>query len=254
MSAPTQQPGSLTPSSASPPQAPKNGLGTAGFVLGLLAALFAMIPIIGVIAWPLAILGLIFAVLGISRANQGVATNKGLAIAGTVLASVGLVLCIAWAAAFGSAAQQVSSELDRVGAAPVAPQLSPAPNGAAPSDDATVPFGQVWTSSNGNTIMAGIPQTGTSESPLEPGAAVIRVPVTLTNNGQEEWSPVFTTFGGTLNGAPVEEAMGEGDWMYSTPLAPGASVTLTKVFLGGPGDFTLTVSTPHGVAFFTGQV
>ena len=36
--------------------------------------------------------------------------------------------------------------------------------------------------------------------------------------------------------------------------APGASVTLTKVFLAGPGDFTLTISTPHGVAFFGGQV
>lgn len=248
MSAPTQEPGSLAPPAHPSPQLPRNGLGTAGFVLGLLSALFAMIPIIGVIAWPMAILGLIFGVLGIGRANHGVATNKGLAIAGTALAAIGLVLCIAWAAAVGSAAQQVSNDLDRSGAAPAAPQLP-----AAPSDAATVPFGQVWTSSNGNTIVAGAPVVATSESPLESGESVVRVPVTLTNNGQEEWSPVFTSFGGTLNGAPVQESMGEGDWMYSTPLAPGASVTLTKVFLAGPGDFTLTVSTPHGVAFFRGQ-
>ncbi|MGH3908399.1 MAG: DUF4190 domain-containing protein [Pseudonocardiaceae bacterium] len=249
MSAPAQQYGSSAPAPHASQQSPKNGLGTAGFVLGLLSALFAMIPIIGMIAWPMAILGLIFGIVGVSRVRQGVATNKGLSIAGTVLAAIGLVICIAWAAALGSAAQEVSAELDRSGPAPAAPQL---PGGG--SGDATVPFGQVWTSSNGNTVVAGAPETGISESPMETGESVIRVPVTLTNNGQDEWSPVLTTFGGTLNGAPVQEAMGEGDWMYSTPIAPGASVTLTKVFLGGTGDFTLTVSTPHGVAFFTGQV
>lgn len=248
MSAPPQQSDSSTPTAA-PQPSPQNGMGTAGFVLGLLAALFAMLPVIGIIAWPLAVLGLIFGVLGITRATKGVATNKGLAVAGTVLAAIGLLLCIAWAAAFGTAAARAGDELARVG--------TPAPAGAqpaAPPDAATVPFGQVWTSSNGNTITTGTPETGSSESPLEPGEPVVRVPVTLTNNGQQEWNPVFTTFGGTLNGAPVQEAMGEGDWMYSTPIAPGASVTLTKVFLGGTGDFTLTVSTPHGVAFFTGRI
>lgn len=248
MSAPAQQYGSI-PAPPVVPQPPKNGLGTAGFVLGLLAALFALIPIVGVIAWPLAILGLVFGIVGIGRARRGAATNKGLSVAGTVLAAVALVICVAWVAATGSAAQQVSSRLDRAPGAAGAPQLPGASSGATP-----VPFGQVWTSSNGNTIVAGAPQHGVSESPLESGQSVIRVRVTLTNHGQDQWSPVFTTFGGTLNGSPVQESAGEGDWMYSTPIAPGASVTLTKVFLGGTGDFTLTVSTPHGTAFFTGRV
>lgn len=103
-------------------------------------------------------------------------------------------------------------------------------------------------------IVAGTPEVGPSESPLSEGETVVSVPVTLTNNGTEEWATVFTTYGGTLNGTPAEESAGEGDWLYSTPLAPGASVTLTKVFVGGPGEFTLSISTPHGVAFFTGQV
>lgn len=254
MSTPVQQPDPITPPHpAFPPQQqfPKNGLGTAGFVLGLLAVIFAFIPIIGVIAWPMAILGLIFGIIGINRARQGAATNKGLAVAGTVLAAIGLVICIAWTAALASTADRVSTELDRPGAAPAA--QSPADSSGS-SGDSTLPFGQVWTSSNGNTITAAGPEVGTSDSPLESGESVIRVAVTLTNNGDEEWSTVFTTFGGTLNGSPVEEAVGEGDWLYSTPLAPGASVTLTKVFLGGSGDFTLTVDTPHGTAFFTGQV
>ncbi|MGH3979327.1 MAG: DUF4190 domain-containing protein [Pseudonocardiaceae bacterium] len=220
---------------------PKNGMGTAGFVLGLLAALFAIIPLIGVIAWPLSILGLVFGIVGISRAREGVATNKGLAVSGTVLASIGLVLCLAWAAAFGSAASEIGSSL---------PSAPPAPAEA----DSALAFGDTWTSDNGNTIVAGQPQVATSESPLSSGESVLRVPVTLTNNGAEEWNTVFTTFGGTLDGVPVQESVGEGDWMYSTPLDPGASVTLTKVFVGGPGEFTLSLSTPHGIAFFTGQV
>ncbi len=113
-----------------PPQ-PRNGMGTAGFVLGLLAALFSMIPIIGVIGWPLSILGLIFGILGIARARTGAATNKGLAVAGTVLAAVGLVLCIAWTAAFAATAEEIDRELSQPGAPAFTPIDAAAP--AAPA-------------------------------------------------------------------------------------------------------------------------
>ncbi|MBP2366427.1 DUF4190 domain-containing protein [Pseudonocardia parietis] len=93
------------------PQQPqyRNGLGTTGFVLGLLAALFAWIPFIGVIAWPLAILGVIFSVLGLYRAIKGRANNKGLSIAGLVLSVIALVFCVVYASAFASAASDVAA-------------------------------------------------------------------------------------------------------------------------------------------------
>src|SRR5258705_8300380 len=50
-----------------PAPAPRNGLGTAGFVLGLIGLIFSPIPLIGVVAWPLVILGLIFVLLGFSH-------------------------------------------------------------------------------------------------------------------------------------------------------------------------------------------
>lgn len=223
---------------------PKNGMGTTGFVLGLLAALLALVPIIGVVAWPLSILGLVFGIIGITRVSKRVATNKGLSVSGTVLAAFGLVLCIGWAAAFGNAVNDVST----VSAAdPAVP--------AAPAEEDVLTFGETWTSRNGNTVTAGVPELGASESPIGDSGLVVRVPVTITNNGDAPWNTVFTTFGGTMNGAPAPETVGEGDWLYSTPLAPGASVTLTKVFeVDGPGEFLVTVSTPHGVAFFTGKV
>jgi hypothetical protein len=168
-----------------------------------------------------------------------------------LLGATGLMVYAAWltittVTASDGAVQHAAAP---IAAAPPVPALpaAPTPKGS------TVAFDQVWTSSNGNTIVAGEPTVGISDSVLHPGASVIRVAVTLTNNGEKDWSPVHTTFGGTLNRTPLEET-NEGDWKYSTPIVPRTSVTLNKVFLGGGGRFTLAVKTPQGVALFTGQV
>ncbi|SFO35918.1 DUF4190 domain-containing protein [Amycolatopsis rubida] len=110
MSAPDYPPPAPHPA---PPAPPKNGLGTAGFVLGLVGLIFSFIPIIGVVAWPLVILGIIFSALGFARARSGKATNKGLSIAGLVLSVIGLVIAIVWATAFTKAANDVNTEANR---------------------------------------------------------------------------------------------------------------------------------------------
>jgi Na+/H+-dicarboxylate symporter len=71
---------------------PQNGLGTAGFVLGLLA----------LIVWPLAILGLIFSAVGIGKASRREATNRGLAVAGVVLSLISLLFGVVWIAVIGA--------------------------------------------------------------------------------------------------------------------------------------------------------
>ncbi len=114
----------------------------------------------------------------------------------------------------------------------------------------TLAFDQLWISGNGNTIVAGTPTVGIS---AVTGESMIQVPVTLTNNGERDWNPVSTGFAGTLDQAPVAEST-EGDWMYRSPIAPHTSVTLTKIFLGKPGQFGLKVNTPDGVASFAGAV
>lgn len=142
-------------------------------------------------------------------------------------------------------AGQHGASADIATAPPVAARpVTPTPSGS------TMTFDQLWTSSDGNTIVAGAPTVGMS---AHEGRSVIRVAVTLTNNGEQPWNPATTTFIGTVNGGPAPEAT-EGDWMYSVPIVGHTSVTLTKVFVGGPGQFNLTVSTPNGVALFSGQV
>lgn len=83
-------------------------MGTASLVLGIIGAVFSLIPIIGVIAWPMVIVGLVLGILGYLRAKRGQADNKGVAIAGISLSAVGLFLCIVYTAVFASAVGDAS--------------------------------------------------------------------------------------------------------------------------------------------------
>ncbi|MGW3912467.1 DUF4190 domain-containing protein [Streptomyces sp. NPDC005070] len=71
---------------------PSNGLGTAGLVLGIIAAVLFIV-------WPLAIvlgvLAVIFGLIGGAKARRGEATNSGQALAGVICGAVGLVLAVA---------------------------------------------------------------------------------------------------------------------------------------------------------------
>jgi hypothetical protein len=63
-----------------------NGIGTAGFVLALIALFFGWIPVLGWIIW---LLGLIFSFIGVFK------TPKGLSIAGLVISIIGVILLLA---------------------------------------------------------------------------------------------------------------------------------------------------------------
>ncbi|RZQ65940.1 DUF4190 domain-containing protein [Amycolatopsis suaedae] len=125
---------SYAPTPPSPAAAqPKNGLGTAGFVLGLVGLIFAFIPLIGVVAWPLTILGLIFGIIGTLRANRGQASNKGMAITAVVLSAIGLAICVIWTAAFGKAVSDTANGMPTAAAPPVVADAGSSPASAAPS-------------------------------------------------------------------------------------------------------------------------
>ncbi|MDY2941407.1 MAG: zinc ribbon domain-containing protein [Varibaculum sp.] len=64
---------------------PKNSIGTAGFVLAIVAIFTSWIPFLGVIVW---ILGTMFSLVGLSK------KPRGLAIAGSVISLIGIVLLI----------------------------------------------------------------------------------------------------------------------------------------------------------------
>ncbi len=67
---------------------PKNGIGIAAMVVGIVALFLFWIPFLGVIV---AIVGLVLGIVGIRKASRGEATNKGMAIAGVATGGLALV-------------------------------------------------------------------------------------------------------------------------------------------------------------------
>jgi hypothetical protein len=82
------------PPPAPPVAQPTNGMAVASLVLGILSILlfFTVVP-----PFILGGLGVIFGIIGVSKAGQG-APNKGLAIAGLVCGAIGIVAAIAFIA------------------------------------------------------------------------------------------------------------------------------------------------------------
>ena len=80
----------------------KNGLATAGMVLGIIALAIVWIPVLGLAALPVALVGTPLAGVGFARSKRS-GVGKGAAIAGLVLGIVALIMFFvimgAWSAA-----------------------------------------------------------------------------------------------------------------------------------------------------------
>ncbi|AQA05003.1 hypothetical protein BVC93_24270 [Mycobacterium sp. MS1601] len=72
-----------------PPAAPKNGLGIAALVVGILS-LPAVLTVFG--GFVLGLVAIVLGFIGYRRAKKGEATNGGIAIAGVVIGLLGIVL------------------------------------------------------------------------------------------------------------------------------------------------------------------
>lgn len=77
------------------------GLAVASLVLGVFAICTVWIPFVGLIAWILAPLGLI---LGLVALRRPAGPGRGVAIAGIVCSSIGLLGCIGWIVLIGAVA------------------------------------------------------------------------------------------------------------------------------------------------------
>ncbi|PPK93909.1 uncharacterized protein DUF4190 [Kineococcus xinjiangensis] len=75
--------------------APKNGLGIAALVLGILGLLGAWVPLIGLVGGFLGLLAVILGIIGRNRAKKGQATNGGMALVGIITGALALILSIA---------------------------------------------------------------------------------------------------------------------------------------------------------------
>jgi hypothetical protein len=142
------------PYGAEPPEAgaqaqvthrPSNGLGVAALVLGIVAAVLALIPVVNVLALLLGIVGFILGLVGWQRARRGQATNRGQALAGTVLSAIAVVLSVVILALVGNALGDLASEpnsevsraVETTGPAPTSSTEATESPTAEPTEDAT---------------------------------------------------------------------------------------------------------------------
>ncbi|MFI0710619.1 DUF4190 domain-containing protein [Streptomyces inhibens] len=111
------QPAPQGPTGAHAPQAARNGLGVAALILGIIGALSGIPMILFWLAGPLGILALIFGLVGLSRVKKGQATNKGVAVTGTILGGLALILAvvgiIVTVLAVNKAVDEVNKEFDK---------------------------------------------------------------------------------------------------------------------------------------------
>jgi hypothetical protein len=120
MTEPGSSPPVHSPVASPPPQVvviqqPGNGMSVAGFVCGLLAVIFGLVPILFFVSFPLAILGAVFSLIGRGRAKRDPArSGKGLGTAGLILSVIGFALAIVGILILGAIADYFGDEVDRL--------------------------------------------------------------------------------------------------------------------------------------------
>jgi hypothetical protein len=92
------------------PPRPANNAATTGFVLALIAAVVACIPLLGTISWVLAPIGIVFAGIGLYRATPSRGgVGRTMAIWGVVLGVLALIICSVYVTAIAKAAHSPST-------------------------------------------------------------------------------------------------------------------------------------------------
>jgi hypothetical protein len=226
-----------------PPPPPQNGFGTAGFVLGLLGLLFSFIPLIGIIAWPLVLLGLVFAWVGLSRVRSGRANNRGLTIAGLVCALIGLVMCILYAAVFTAAVSSTPTTTPR---ATTAYDAAPAPNAPAETSAYALIGDEVQDGSFAFTVtdvQTGVQALGESFLRTEAQGEFVLVHVTVRNIGSE--SATFMGGNQTLLDAQGREF--EADTSTAVMNVPDSESFITPINPGNAVEGVLVFDVPEGL-------
>jgi Na+/H+ antiporter NhaD/arsenite permease-like protein len=114
----TPAPGGETaaPVPSAPPHARRqNGMGTAALVIGVVALVLAVLFIFAPLGGLLGLIATVLGILGIARANQGLADNRGQALAGLITGLLGLALGIAITIGVGTFLASHVTDLNRFG-------------------------------------------------------------------------------------------------------------------------------------------
>jgi hypothetical protein len=91
-----------------------SGMAVAALVCGIVGAVIALIPILGIFGIILGLLGLIFGLVGWSKARKGQSGGKGMAISGAILGALAIALGIWGLVIVGDAFDQLDQDLQEI--------------------------------------------------------------------------------------------------------------------------------------------
>ena len=96
----------------SPTKAPMSGLAVTALVIGIVALITSLIPIVNNISFFLGILAVIFGIIGIVQARKGSKSGLGLAVGGLVTAVLACILVLVSQAAYSAAIDKATQSMN----------------------------------------------------------------------------------------------------------------------------------------------
>jgi hypothetical protein len=207
-----------------------NGLAVAGFVLALLGALSSFIPILNIGGDVLAVLGLIFGIIGLVKSRSR-AAGKGLSIAAIILAVAAFVISTAVNSAAVTAVNNAVKTMPSFPAASAVPAAPAVPaKTTAKVGDAITLSGNVTGSKAAVTAMKVVDPTTSTDGFSTPaaGSRYVAVQFQIQNTGTVAYDD------SPINGAKVIDASGQ-----------QFDATITSSVSAGP-VFPATVKLPPG--------
>ncbi|WP_354637104.1 DUF4190 domain-containing protein [Kitasatospora camelliae] len=210
---------------------PRNGLGVAAMVLGIVGMVLALTVVLFWFAWLPALVAVVLGVLGLRLCRRGAATNRGVALAGVILGVLALLVSGGVGTFVGMAVYQ-SVQADR----------AEQQRRAADEKARQLTFGQSYTTADGLKITVAKPETGAprlSVLPADSGVRAVRVAVTVVNTTAEP----RTMHAGLLY---LKGPHGDAEDLYEGPgshmsidgtLKPGEQVVGNRTFALQPADF-----------------
>ena len=207
-----------------------------GLVLGIVALVTSWMPILNNGSFFLALLGAIFAIVGLVSTLRRTRSGKGLAIAGLIIC---IIACAAVLAAQQATSKAINDAVDSAKNGPAVTSTNAAPADA--SGDAgtatqsqDLALGTSITLADGLTVSVGSVDTSLTKYD---GSPITAVTVTYTNGGSQEASfNVYDWKAQDTQGAQRSQTFYSGDDVVSLgsgTLAPGGTVTGAVCFDGG---------------------
>lgn len=95
------------------------GLGLAGMIIGIVALIWAIIPLLGAASWWMALTGLILSLVAFFMAKNGNNPKKGMIITGIILNVIALGLAIFWIYQISAAATEIMDGIQNLDTAAV---------------------------------------------------------------------------------------------------------------------------------------